>query len=72
VSHRADKCIKTLLHLSAVSIIGKAGGELKDYYLRKVQEGKNKMTVINALRAKIVARMFAIIKRNEFYIPIFS
>ena len=72
VSHRADKCIKTLLHLSAVSIIGKTGGELKDYYLRKVQEGKNKMTVINALRAKIVARMFAIIKRNEFYIPIFS
>ena len=72
VSHRADKCIKTLLHLSAVSIIGKAGGELKDYYLRKVQEGKNKMTVINALRAKIVARMFAVIKRNEFYIPIFS
>ena len=72
VSHRADKCIKTLLHLSAVSIIGKAGGELKDYYLRKVQEGKNKMTVINALRAKIVARMFAIIKRNEFYVPIFS
>ena len=72
VSHRADKCIKTLLHLSAVSIIGKAGGELKDYYLRKVQEGKNKMTVINALRAKIVARMFAVIKRNECYKPIFS
>ena len=72
VSHRADKCIKTLLHLSAVSVIGKAGGELKKYYLRKVEEGKNKMTVINALRAKIVARMFAVIKRNEFYNPIFS
>ena len=24
------------------------------------------MSVINALRAKIVARMFAVIKRNEF------
>lgn len=72
VSHRADKCIKTLLHLSAVSVISKAGGELKEYYLRKVEEGKNKMTVINALRAKIVARMFSVIKRNEFYKPIFS
>lgn len=72
VSHRADKCIKTLLHLSAVSLVSKAGGEMKEYYLRKVEEGKNKMTVINALRAKIVARMFAVIKRNDFYKPIFS
>ena len=72
VSHRADKCIKTLLHLSAVSVISKAGGELKEYYLRKVEEGKNKMTVINALRAKIVARMFAVIKKNDFYKPILS
>lgn len=72
VSHRADKSIKTLLHLSAVSIISRADGEMKEYYLRKVEEGKNKMTVINALRTKIVARMFAVIKRNDFYKPIFS
>lgn len=72
VSHRADKCIKTLLHLAAVSVIGKATGEMKNYYLRKVEEGKHKMSVINALRAKIVARMFAVIKNNKFYIPILS
>ena len=72
VSHRADKCIKTLLHLAAVSVIGKAGGEMKNYYLRKVEEGKHKMSVINALRAKIVARMFAVIKNNKFYKPILS
>jgi hypothetical protein len=42
------------------------------YYERKVAEGKNKMSVINALRAKIVARMFAVIKRNEKYKPILS
>lgn len=72
VSHRADKSIKMLLHLSAVSIISRTGGELKEYYLRKVEEGKNKMTVINALRAKVVARMFAVIKKNDFYKPIFS
>ena len=72
VSHRANKDIKSLLHLSAVSLLSRAGGEMKQYYRRKVDEGKSKMSVINALRAKIVARMFAVIKRNEFYKPIFT
>lgn len=72
VSHRADKTMKKLLHMAAVSVIHRTGGELKAYYLRKVEEGKNKMSVINALRAKIVARMFAVVKKNKPYIPIFS
>ena len=72
VSHRANKNIKKLLHMAAVSVTHRKEGELKAYYMRKVEEGKNKMSVINALRAKIVARMFAVIKRNEFYTPIYS
>ena len=72
VSHRADKVMKRLLHLAAVAVTHRVGGELKMYYERKVAEGKNKMSVINALRAKIVARMFAVIKRNEKYKPILS
>ena len=56
--------------MSAVAVIHRKSGELKAYYERKVDEGKNKMTIINALRAKLVARMFAVIKRNEFYSPI--
>ena len=71
VSHRADKVMKRLLHLAAVAVTHRVGGELKKYYERKVAEGKNKMSVINALRAKIVARMFAVIKRNEKYKPIY-
>lgn len=70
VSQRACKYIKTLLHMSAVAITHRKSGELKAYYERKVDEGKNKMTIINALRAKLVARMFAVIKRDEFYSPI--
>lgn len=66
VSHRADKSIKKLLHLAALSII-KNNGELHDYYLRKVDEGKNKMSVINAVRAKLVLRMFAVIRNNQPY-----
>ncbi len=38
------------------------GGELYDYYLRKVAEG-NKMSVINAIQAKLIARMFAVHKK---------
>ena len=47
--------------MAAVSVTHRKEGELKAYYMRKVEEGKNKMSVINALRAKIVARMFAVI-----------
>lgn len=72
VSYRADKVMKRLLHMAAIAVTHRNGGELKRYYDRKVAEGKNKMSVINALRAKIVARMFAVIKRNELYKPILS
>jgi len=67
VSHKAKKSIKTLLHMAALSVIRQKQGDLKAYYLRKVAEGKNKMTVINAIRAKLVARMFAVIKNNKPY-----
>jgi transposase len=66
VSHRANKKLKQLLHMAALSVI-RMKGELQDYYKRKVAEGKNKMTVINAVRAKLIARMFAVISRNQNY-----
>lgn len=59
--------MKRLLHLAAVAMTHRVGGELKKYYERKVAEVKNKMSVINALRAKIVAKMFALIKRINLY-----
>ncbi|MDV3929007.1 IS110 family transposase, partial [Elizabethkingia anophelis] len=37
------------------------------YYHRKVQEGKNKMAVLNAVRNKIIHRIYAIIKNNSVY-----
>lgn len=67
VSQRANKSIKTLLHLAALSAIQKKNSELRVYYERKIAEGKNKMSVINAIRAKLIARMFAVIKKDEFY-----
>ncbi|HEV7423727.1 MAG TPA: IS110 family transposase [Candidatus Paceibacterota bacterium] len=66
VSHLANKKIKTLLHLAAMSAIN-AKGEFQEYYKRKVAEGKNKMCVINAIRNKIIHRIFAVIKRLTPY-----
>ncbi|KAA6305688.1 hypothetical protein EZS27_042659, partial [termite gut metagenome] len=67
VSQRADKSIKLLLHIGALTAATRSKGELHEYYLRKVAEGKNKMSVLNAIRAKLVHRMFAVIRNNKFY-----
>lgn len=66
VSNRANKDLKTLFHMAALSAI-RMNGELRDYFERKVAEGKNKMTVINAVRAKIINRIFALIRDNRKY-----
>lgn len=53
--------------MAAMSSV-KVKGELKEYYIRKVAEGKNKMLVLNNLRNKLVERMFAVIKRKSEYV----
>lgn len=69
VSHLANKDAKTLLNLAATCAL-RCDEELKNYYTRKVDEGKNKMSCINAIRAKIVARMFAVVNRQSPFIPL--
>lgn len=66
VSHRANKKLKKLLHMAALSVI-RMKNEMTAYYERKVAEGKNKMSVINAVRAKLIARMFSVINKNTQY-----
>lgn len=66
VSHYADKKIKTILHLAALSTIT-SKGELREYYQRKVNAGKNKMAVLNAIRNKIIHRAFCCIRENRLY-----
>ena len=41
--------------------------EIKQYYERKVMEGKNKMSVINAVRNKLGHRVFAVIKDERMF-----
>jgi len=66
VSHLANKKIKTLLNLAAMAAI-QMKGEMKEYYQRKIAEGKNKMSVLNAIRNKILLRIFAVVKRATPY-----
>ncbi|MDE2026585.1 MAG: IS110 family transposase [Patescibacteria group bacterium] len=66
VSHRANKKLKSLFHLVAIRVI-RLKGELSEYYKRKVADGKAKMLVINAIRSKIILRIFAVIKHNRPY-----
>jgi transposase len=66
VSPKADKKLKRLLHLAALTVI-RIKGELQDYYQRKVAQGKHKMSVLNAIRNKLVHRMFAVVHKNKKY-----
>jgi len=66
VSPIANKKLKSLLHLAALSAI-QYSKELKAYYHRKVNEGKNKMLVINNVRNKLILRVFACVNKNQKY-----
>lgn len=66
VSVYADKTMKSVLHLAAMSAI-RLKNDLRQYYQRKVAEGKNKMSVINAVRNKIIHRIFAVVQSQTTY-----
>jgi transposase len=64
VSKMGDRKLKVLLNLSAWNAI-RSITAFKDYFNRKVSEGKHKMSVINAVRNKLIALALAVIKRNS-------
>ena len=68
ISKRSNQTMKALLHMSAVNVATRMkSGEYKEYYERKLKEGKHIMCIMNVLRAKLVHRMFSVIRRNEEY-----
>ena len=69
VSHLANKKIKALLNIAALSA-KKNDTEMKAYYDKKVKEGKNKMLVLNSIRCKIISRAFAVIQRNTPFVNV--
>jgi transposase len=71
VSKMGNMTIKRLLHLASMSAI-QCCDELKAFYERKVAEGKNKMSVINAVRNKLIGRIFSCIKNNRPYQKVYQ
>jgi transposase len=67
VHKMANKNLKALLHLCAMSSI-KYVDELRNYFNRKVEEGKHKMSILNAIRNKLVLRAFAVIKNDRPFV----
>ncbi|MGB0881203.1 MAG: IS110 family transposase [Polaribacter sp.] len=67
VNHLANKQMKYLLDMCAMNAI-RNNSEMKKYYEKKVIEGKNKLSVINAVRNKLLARIFAVVKRKTPYV----
>lgn len=71
VSAHANKHLKTRLHLAAVAAIrGKNVFAL--YYRRLIENGKNKMAAINAVRNKIIHVCFALVRKKQFFDPNFN
>ena len=66
VSPHANKKLKKLLHLCALSAI-RNNIEMQTYFEKKVAEGKNKMSVINAVRNKLIHRVFAVLRDDRTY-----
>ncbi len=63
----ADKKMKSLLHLSVLTAL-KYDKELKIYYERKKAEGKHSLVVMNAVKCKLLSRIFAVIERDTPYL----
>lgn len=67
VNHLADKKMKSLLNMCALSI-KKYDKEIAEYYQKKVLEGKNPMLIMNNIRCKILSRVFATVNRGTPYV----
>lgn len=67
VHKMANKELKRLLHMCALSAIQHCA-EFKAYYARKKADGKPAMSVLNAVKNKLVLRAFAVVKNDALYV----
>jgi transposase len=67
----SNKNLKGILYKAAGSAI-QHDPQLKTYYGRKVNEGKHKLSVLNAVANKLVLRIFAVAKRNEPFVKFYA
>lgn len=68
-SNLCNKSIKGILYKGAWTAV-QHDPQLKGYYNRKINEGKHKFSVANAVAFKIVLRIFAVVKRDEPFVKL--
>ena len=68
-SHLANKKMKALLSNCAASAV-QHDPQLKAYYQKKRAEGKERLVVLNAVKAKLINRAFATVNRGTAYVVI--
>jgi len=71
VNHLANKEMKSILYMCAMNA-KRFDTEIKQYYDRKLKEGKPPMLILNAIKNKLIARMFAVIKRQSPYVDTYK
>lgn len=71
VSSLGNRQLKTLLNQAALTAI-QFNAEMKQYYERRLREGKSKMSTINIVRNKLVSRMFAVAKRQTPFVDVYK
>jgi len=67
VHYMANKKLKCNLHMASLTAV-KLDVDLKKYYERKVAEGKNKMSVLNAVKNKLLTRVVACVNNQKEYV----
>lgn len=67
VHFMANKKLKCNLHMASLTA-AKPDLDLKAYYERKAGEGKNKMSVLNAVKCMLLARVVAARNKGEKYV----
>jgi transposase len=68
-SSLSNKGLKSILFKAASTAI-QHDPQLKNYYSRKLADGKHKLSVLNAVANKIVLRIFAVANRNEPFVKL--
>lgn len=66
IGKRSHRKVKSLLTMGALSLL-QTKSEINNYYQRKKAEGKHHLSIINAIRNKLILRIFAVVRNQVIY-----
>lgn len=66
IGKRSHRKLKSLLTMGALSLLG-TKSEMNTYYRRKIAEGKHHFCVLNAIKNKMILRIFAVVRNQVMY-----